>query len=77
MRYSPCGKYLAVGTHCRNIFVLDATNYSTISICKKHNSFITAFDWSTDSAYIKSICGAYELLFFDAMSGNQLGSGAT
>ena len=31
----------------------------------KHNSFITAFDWSADSTYIRTVCGAYEKLYFN------------
>ena len=42
-----------------------------ITKCTKHNSFITALDWSTDSQHIMSVCGAYELLFFDANTGAQ------
>lgn len=34
-------------------------------------------DWSRDGNAIRSNCGAYELLFFDANSGTQLTSGAT
>jgi len=45
-----------------------------IATCAKHNSFITALDWSTDSKHIQSICGAYELLFFNAETGTQMPS---
>ena len=31
----------------------------------KHTSFITSIDWSLDSKYLRSVCGAYELLFFN------------
>ena len=44
---------------------------------KKHSSYITHLDWSTDSSSLHSNCGAYELLFWDATSGKQLTSGAT
>jgi hypothetical protein len=32
-----------------------------------HNSFVTCLDWSlsSDPSYIRSNCGAYELLFFN------------
>ena len=68
MEYSPCGQYLAVGSHDNNVYVYDS-NYSLVGTCKGHNSFITAVDWSADSKYIRSNCGAYELLFFDKDSG--------
>lgn len=78
VRYSPCGKYLAVGSHDRNIYIMQVNeNYKTVAICNKHRSFITSIDWSCDSQYIQSNCGAYEYLFFNAMNGQQLTSGAT
>jgi microtubule-associated protein-like 6 len=35
---------------------------------KKHNSYITHFDFSADGAFLQSNCGAYELLFWDLSS---------
>jgi len=34
-------------------------------------------DWSRDSRYIQSNCGAYEYLFFDVNARKQVKSGAT
>ena len=42
-----------------------------------HSSFITAFDWSLDSKYLRSVCGAYELLFFNIDSKKRDPSGAS
>lgn len=65
MSYSPDGKYLGVGSHDNNIYILDVEkDYKQLHVLKGHSSFITAFDWSKDSTYIRSVCGAYELLFF-------------
>ncbi len=64
IRYSPCGTMLAVGSHDNNIYVYNTDSYSLIGKCSKHNSFIVALDWSLDSSYIRSNCGAHELLFF-------------
>lgn len=36
---------------------------------KKHSSFITHLDWSLDSSFLHTTCGAYELLFWDVFSG--------
>ena len=66
MCYSPCNEYLAVGSH---------DNFIYIYLCKKkyklfkkkmtgHSSFITALDWSQDSDWMRSTCGAHELLFW-------------
>lgn len=67
MVYSPDNKYLAVGSHDNMIYILDTKKYDDKK-CKKltgHSSFITSIDWSLDSGYLRSNCGAYELLFFN------------
>merc|ERR1712086_1052347 len=43
----------------------------------KHSSFITAFDWSLDSKMLRSVCGAYELLFWNVDAAKQDPSGAS
>lgn len=66
MKYSPCERYLAVGSHDNNIYVYDVeNNYSLMCKFSKHNSFVTSIDWSVDSTYIRSVCGAYEKLYFN------------
>ena len=66
IKYSPSGKYLAVGSHDNFVFVYDVANdYSLYCKYNKHNSFVTSIDWSTDSTYIRSVCGAYEKLYFN------------
>jgi len=75
IHYSPCGEYLAVGSHDNVVYIYDNT-YKLKAKCNKHSSFITSLDWSLDSNYIQSTCGAYELLFFDAHSGAQQTGGA-
>jgi len=77
MAYSPCGKKLAVGSHDNGIYVYDAETYELQGKCSKHNSFIVSVDWSEDSTYIRSVCGAHELLFFTAENCEQDTSGAS
>lgn len=79
MVYSPCKKYLAIGSHDNFIYVYDVKTYSD-SKAKKltgHSSFITSIDWSIDSEYIRTNCGAYELLFFDIKKFKRDPSGAS
>ena len=65
IRYSPEGDMLATGSHDNNIYVYDVNkNYQIICKFAKHNSFVTALDWSKDQTYIRSNCGAYEKLYF-------------
>jgi WD40 repeat protein len=78
LAYSPCGCYLASGSHDNTIYVYDvADGYSLKSELKAHNSYVTSVDWSEDSSTIRSVCGAYELLFFDVESGQQDPGGAS
>ena len=67
MSYSPCGEMLAVGSHDNFIYLLDTKTYSEKKVRKLtgHSSFITSLDWSQDSKWIRSVCGAYELLFYN------------
>lgn len=77
MAYSPDGKKLAVGSHDNNIYVYDSTNYKLLGKCTKHNSFIVSVDWSQDGQFIRSVCGAHELLFFNGETYGQETSGAS
>ena len=44
---------------------------------RKHSSFITHVDFSVDGNTLHSNCGAYEYLFFDVESKDQIKSGAS
>jgi len=67
MVYSPNNKWLAVGSHDNMIYLLDTAKYSEKSMKKLtgHSSFITSIDWDITSTWLRSNCGAYELLFFN------------
>ena len=66
IRYSPCGNYLATGSHDNGVYVYDVKNdYSLFYKCAKHNSFVVSLDWSADSTYLRSVCGAYEKLYYN------------
>lgn len=77
VRYSPDGEKLAVGSHDNFIDIYDATDYTRLVTCAGHSSFITHIDWDMSASVLKSTCGAYELLFWDAETGRQMTSGAT
>jgi WD40 repeat protein len=67
-RYSPCGNFLAFASHDNNLYVYSVSEDGEYTLYKsfaKHNSFVTAFDWSQDSSYIRTVCGAYEKLYFN------------
>lgn len=77
MSYSPDGSKLAVGSHDNNVYVYDADSYSLLGKCTKHNSFIVSLDWSEDGSYLRTVCGAHELLFFTTENCEQDPSGAS
>jgi microtubule-associated protein-like 1/2 len=78
MSYSPDEKFLGVGSHDNTIYLLNVdADYSTYAKLSRHSSFITAFDWSLDSTWIRSVCGAYELLFWNVGAKKQEPSGAS
>ena len=67
IEYNSDGTKIAIGCHDNRIWVYNVTDdckYKGVCILKGHSSYITALDWSLDSSYIRSTCGAYELLFF-------------
>ena len=75
-QYSPCGNFLAVGSHDNFVYVYDVNhNYKLISKFVKQNSFITSLDWSTDSNSIQSVSGSYEVLYSDAHNAHQFTEG--
>lgn len=57
--------WLAVGSHDNTIYLLDTQTYKKVHKLTGHSSFITGVDFSMDSKWLRSVCGAYELLFFD------------
>jgi len=79
IKYSPNEDLLAVGSHDNHIYIytVHGDQYSLKGALKGHNSFITGIDWSEDGKNIKSVCGAYELLFWDVDSLSQVTDGAT
>lgn len=77
MAFSPNNELLAVGSHDNNIYIYSTANWGLVGTCKGHNSYIMALDWCEHSKYIRSNCGAYELLFFTGDDWRQDPSGRT
>ncbi|RLN68841.1 hypothetical protein BBJ28_00002720 [Nothophytophthora sp. Chile5] len=79
VKFSPCGGSLALGSHDNGIHLYSvAANGGSPPEFKKrkpfsqHNSYITHLDFSDDSRYIQSNCGAYEYLFCETASSTQV-----
>lgn len=74
IKFSPDGKTLAIGSHDDKIYLYDGHSFTLRAKCEKHNSFITHLDFSADSSYLTSNCGAYEQLFYNAIDGTYINS---
>ena len=77
MAYSPDEKLLAIGSHDNNIYLVDTDSYKKVKALSGHSSFLKSLDWSADSKWLRSTCGAYELLFFNAKTKKRDARGAT
>ncbi|XP_067875081.1 LOW QUALITY PROTEIN: echinoderm microtubule-associated protein-like 2 [Heterodontus francisci] len=68
MRYSPDGNFLAIGSHDNYVYIYavaeNGRKYNRVGRCSGHSSFITHLDWSTDSRYIVTNSGDYEILYW-------------
>ena len=64
MAFSPDQSMLAVGSHDNNIYIYNTSDWSLKGTCTGHSSYIMALDFCTHNNYLRSNCGAYELLFF-------------
>jgi len=72
MRYSPDGNTLACASHDNAIYLYHTEasgKYKKYAKSKGHSSYIHCLDWSLDNTFLRTVCGAYELLFWSASNG--------
>jgi len=80
LQFSPCGGFLAVGSRDNSVYVYkaektdDGMNFEKVGACTGHSSFITHVDWSSDSQYLRTNSGDYELLYWNASECSQMTS---
>ena len=73
IKFSPDGNTLGLGSNDNLLYLYDiGGGYALKGQCNAHNSYITHFDFSADGQYVQSNCGAYELNFCDANSGEHI-----
>jgi WD40 repeat protein len=76
MKYSPDGKFLAVGAHDDTIYIYAISAKGDYSLHTKfeyiHSSAITAMDWTLDSVYLRAIDQAYGKQFYDIVKEEQV-----
>lgn len=80
VKFSPDGSMLAAGSNDNTICVYaitypqaegESVSLRPINRLKGHSSYISHVDWSEDGTMLRSTCGAYELLYWDAKNGQQ------
>uniref|UniRef100_UPI0037E807B5 echinoderm microtubule-associated protein-like 2 isoform X2 n=1 Tax=Semicossyphus pulcher TaxID=241346 RepID=UPI0037E807B5 len=76
VKYSPDGNFLAVASHDNFVYIYAVTEngrkYSRAGKCTGHSSFVTHLDWSSDSQFLMTNSGDYEILFWEASSGKHV-----
>ncbi|CAH1249369.1 EML1 [Branchiostoma lanceolatum] len=72
LKYSPNGERLAVGSHENCIYVYTVHDngrlYQKRGTLRGHSSYVTHLDWSSDSRFLQSTSGDYELLYWDVIT---------
>ena len=73
MAYSADGSHLAIAGHDDAVYVykVEGDNYTHVATFDENSSAITAFDWTRDGRYIRTIDQAYAKLYYDLETGKQ------
>jgi WD40 repeat protein len=69
IKFSPKGNTVAAGSHDNIVYVYSYPEMKLLHKLNKHASFITHIDFSENGEHLRSVCGAYELLFWDLNKG--------
>eukprot|EP01015_Nassula_variabilis_P006389 TRINITY_DN1486_c0_g1_i2.p1 TRINITY_DN1486_c0_g1~~TRINITY_DN1486_c0_g1_i2.p1 ORF type:complete len:351 (+),score=77.49 TRINITY_DN1486_c0_g1_i2:65-1117(+) len=77
IKFAPDNSKMAVGSHDNFIDIYSVPDFKILYKLKGHSSYITHLDWSVDSSALQSNCGAYEILYWDATTGQRNPSGAS
>lgn len=68
-----CLQTLAVGSHDNKVYLYNTVDFTAKAKIRKSSSYITHLDFSADSVFVQTNDGAYELLYYDAETGIQVG----
>lgn len=73
VKYSPDGSLLAAASNDQFVDVFDRSQgYKRIARCSGHSSTVRHVDWAADSSVIRTVCSAYEILYFNPRTGKQV-----
>ncbi|CAK72848.1 unnamed protein product (macronuclear) [Paramecium tetraurelia] len=77
IKFSKDQSWIAIGSHDNSIYVYSFPDMKQrYNPLKKHSSYITHIDFSSDDNYLHSNCGGYEMLFWELQTGKLLPNGA-
>lgn len=69
MRFSPCDKYLAVGSHDDKVYIYEINEEGHYKLShttgEKITSFVQSLDWTLDSKYIRTTSASHEKQYFN------------
>ena len=68
-QFSPDGRYLAVGSHDKKVYVFAFPTMERHCSLTTSTDFVSHLDWSADSRYLRTNDGSYELLYYDVATG--------
>ena len=70
VKFSPDGTLLAAASADQRIDVYERkSGYKKIATCRGHSATVRHVDWCAQSKILRTVCGAYEILYFDGRTG--------
>jgi WD40 repeat protein/Ca2+-binding EF-hand superfamily protein len=70
IKFAPDQNTVAIASRDNKIYLYDVPSaFELKAVMDKHNSYVHQIDFSADSAYLQSCCGAFEYLCSDAEDG--------
>lgn len=72
IKFSPDDTMMCVGTHESVADMYGVPSFQKIGSLVGHSSWIAHLDWDKNSTVVRTNCGAYELLYWDAKSCKQI-----
>ena len=76
VKFSRDGQTLGVASRDSRLYLYNVADWAAKGVCTGHRAPITHFDFSMDNNWIQTNCENFEILHFDANTGERNDSGA-